>query len=325
MKKCEVCRTNIPPEFQNLLCGQCYDKQVAENNIKEAEEKESRKKMGLEPEPPKEENIEESTKTSSDPTQADSSDKTAIKEGSHGIRDPDYRENPEMEDKPQWEANIVQFANSNLLLWTPTRMMYTYIKNYLMRIVLEHPQYPKFIWKPTVVDVGCGSGVGANIISQEADMVWGIDKNKTSIRFATEAFERQKNGIYYSSQLTFDHIDILEDTREYLKFDYVICIEIIEHIYDYKKFLYTIIKKFRKKTKEGETQFFISTPNRNHKTIAKDHPKNIYHVREWTAEEFFDVLSEYFEKVQLMSAKGEPTERSTEHTPILAQCSVPKI
>ena len=316
-KKCEVCLKDIPSSFQNLLCGECYDKQVGENEQRLADEQESRDKMGLDPVPSQEANL---------------SDKSATNNDSHGIKDPNYKENPQMDDKPQWEANIVQFAKSSLLLWKATRYMYTYIKDYMMRRSMEHPQYPKLLWKPTVVDVGCGSGVGANVLSQEADFVWGIDKNKKSIAFAKEAFERQKNGIYYSAQLTFDNIDILEDTREYLKFDIVVCIEIIEHIYDYKKFLYTIIKKFAKKTQEGRydipgavTEFFISTPNRNNKTIMKDKPQNKYHVREFTQEEFIAVLSDYFGRVEIMNAKGEPVGDKTDHTPILARCSLPKI
>ena len=166
-----------------------------------------------------------------------------------GITNPDYKENPQMEDKEQWMANISQFKASGVLLWKDTRWMYTYIKDYCLARVQRHPQYPKFIWKPKIVDVGCGSGIGSNVLSQEADFVWGIDKNSTSVKFAKEAFERVKNGIYYSSQLTYDNIDIMEDNRETMKFDVVVAIEIIEHISDHKGFLERIIKKFDKDRK----------------------------------------------------------------------------
>ena len=244
----------------------------------------------------------------------------------NGITDPNYKENPEMEDKPQWEANIVQFAKSGILLWMPTKWMYTYVKDYMLEKVMEHPQYPKFIWKPKVVDVGSGIGVGANILSQEADFVWGIDKNEASVKFAQQAFTRVKNNIYYSSQVTFDHMDILEDTREFLKFDIVVAIEIIEHIYDYKLFLETLIKKFDKR-KEGyeATEYFISTPNRNNKNILNDHPQNKYHVREHTMEEFVALLSDYFNKIEIMNAKGVPVGDKLDHTPIIAKVSGAKI
>jgi len=186
--------------------------------------------------------------------------------------------------------------------------MYTYIKDYCIEKIKEHPQYPKYLWKPKIVDVGCGSGCGSNVMSQEADFVWGIDKDPESIAFAKEVFTRVKNGLYYSSQVSFDRIDIIEDTREFMEFDIVVAIEIIEHIYDYKKFLYNITTKFAKKIKD-------------------DQPHNKWHVREWTGNEFYNVLSEYFNDIEFLTAKGVPINdpKTTTHTPLLAICRNPKI
>lgn len=297
-KKCEKCSKEIPEDYQNLLCDDCYTKQVTENErLKEQE------RLAKEAE-----------------------DKRIAEAGYNvnGITDPLYKENPEMEDKNQVLANLVQFTHSGKLLWGDTRNMYEYIKNWCMGRTLEHPQYPKYIWRPTIVDVGCGSGVGSNVLSQEADMVWGIDKNKLSIDFAKEAFTRVKNGIYYSSQVSFDQIDILEDRWEFMKMEVVVAIEIIEHIFDYKKFLEALITKFDTRNKDWPTTYFISTPNRNSPTIQKDHPKNKYHVREWTSFEFYNVLSEYFNDVKLLNQTGDELSIDTDVTPILAKCTNPK-
>ena len=313
---CQICKTEIPEDYQNLLCDEDYKKQEKENEQRLADEEEDRDKLALNPKEP----IKATQKPSESVTEA----------SKNGITDPNYTENPEMEDKPQWEANIVQFSKSDLLLWKATRWMYTYIKDSMLLKIQEHPQYPKFIWKPKVVDVGCGMGVGSNVLSLEADFVWGIDKNEKSIKFAQEAFTRVKNGIYYSSQVTFDHMDILKDTREFLKFDVVVAIEIIEHIYDYKLFLETLIKKFDKR-KEGyeATEYFISTPNRNNRNIKNDKPHNKYHCREWTSFEYLAILKEYFEQVDFFNSKGEPIPKdeyeTTTHTPLIAKCSLPKL
>jgi len=172
-----------------------------------------------------------------------------------------------------------------------------------------------------VVDVGCGIGAGANYISQEASFVWGIDKNEKSVKFAKEAFERVKNGIYYSAQVTFDHIDIMEDTRDFQKFDVIVAVEVVEHLKDHNKFLRRIIDKLAK----PEAVFFISTPNRNNKSIRKDRPYNQYHVKEFTSGEFVTVLRRYFTNVELMSAAGIPIPieeyETTTHTPLLSMCS----
>lgn len=243
-----------------------------------------------------------------------------------GITNIDYQENPEAPDKEQWETNFALFQKHKKLIWYHPRAMYNFIKDYCQRKVMEHPQYPQFIWKPKIVDVGCGIGVGSNILSQEADFVWGIDKNKNSILFAKEAFTREKNGIYYSSQLTFDVIDIMKDNREFMKFDIVVAIEVIEHIYDTHAFLEILIKKFDKKDKNEPTEYFFSTPNRNSPTLNKNKPNNPYHVREWTKKEFHDLLSKYFEKIEFFTWRGEPNPNlNSDDTPILTKCSLAKI
>jgi 2-polyprenyl-3-methyl-5-hydroxy-6-metoxy-1,4-benzoquinol methylase len=274
MKICERCGKEIPEEYGNLLCDDCY------------------KKLEI----------------------------PDIKISDSCISDPNYKENPEMEDKEQWKTNVSLFEKNNVLLWNPTRYMYTFIKNYCIEMVKSNPQYPKFIWKPNIIDIGCGSGVGTNILSQEANFVWGIDKNKKSIDFAKEAFTREKNGIYYLAQETFDHIDLITDTRDMMKFDVVVMIEVIEHIADCTGFLQTVIRKF---DNGGDTEYFISTPNRNNDSISKDRPKNVYHVREWRSEEFYEMLSKLFKEVKFYNAKGEPIEGySTNHTPLLAKCKL---
>ena len=300
---CENCKKQIPDDFVNPLCWDCY------NKLEEAKKKPSNQEDGFE-------------KVDTVPVTA-----------KNGITEPTYIERPEAEDKEQWRTNIRLFEKHKKLLWNPTRNMYTFIKDYNLNKIIKHVQYPKFIWKPKIVDVGCGCGVGSNVLSLEADFVWGIDKNEDSIKFAKEAFERIKNQIYYSAQVTFDVIDILKDTRQFALFDQVVAIEIIEHIDDYKGFLQSIIR-FEKKDKHGNavavdpTEYFISTPNRNNKYISKFGPRNRYHVREWTSGEFYNVLNEFFQNIYFYNSKGEeiPKEeyQTTEHTPILARVSIPR-
>lgn len=308
MKTCSICKKEIPEDFINPLCLDCYGEIEKENARKQALEEEERQKT-------------EKVST----TEPATPEQPVLSERS-GITNPDYQENPEMEDKEQWKTNFALFERHGVMIWKPTRQIYTYIKNYCLEKIKLHPQFPKFIWRPKIVDVGCGTGVGSNVLSQETDFVWGIDKNHKTIMFAKECFERIKNNIYYSGQVSFDEIDIMVDTREFLKFDLVVAVEIIEHIDDYKKFLTTLIQKFDKKKGGYEaTEYFISTPNRNNKHIRKDKPYNQFHVREWSSEEFWDVLSEFFNNIEFFAADGKPTEKSSEHTPLLARTSLPKI
>jgi 2-polyprenyl-3-methyl-5-hydroxy-6-metoxy-1,4-benzoquinol methylase len=333
---CETCGKTIPEEFVNKICLDCYKTQAEENEKAKQESETERLKeekkfeaQGHKKEPEvsvKEERGEESPSNGS-------------LKAKFGILDPNYTENPEMEDKNQILANLGQFIHTHneenkkkgILLWHDARYMYNFIRDRSIARLKSHPQFPKQIWKPHTVDVGCGSGVGSNVLSQESHITWGIDKNVWSIEFAQEAFTRERNNIYYSGQLTFDVFDPLEDSRQVGQFDHIVAIEIVEHIYDTDRFLRSLVR-FARKDRKGSyrtpvppSEFFISSPNRNSPKISKEKPKNPYHVREWTSQEFLGLLREYFEEVELRNVKGEPVPEDTDTTPMLAICRLPKV
>lgn len=236
-----------------------------------------------------------------------------IKKKDSTITAENYQENPQCDysHMNQYLRNTEMFRKCGRILYAPTRQMYEHIKNYCIDFVKNNPQYPKFVWKPKIADVGCGGGFGSNIMSQEADFVWGIDTDRNSIAWAKEVFTRNKNNIYYTPQVSFDIIDILDEPREIQAFDIVACIEVIEHIEDYQKVL-NFLKRLCKKDKQGNyiqhpdsTKVFISCPNRNSPKIGKDHPKNPRHVREWTPPELYGILEKNFKHVVLMNVLGE--------------------
>lgn len=341
---CSICKTDIPDDFKQPICMKCY-RTMEEQNKKAKEEiltKEKKKpeaSTNVKNIPDTEPIIaSEVSPGTQEGGKVSNSGLIPISLGCFGIIAAKYEENPEMDDKDQVLANLAQFIYTHnaekkakgKLLWYPTRNMYNYVRNYCIQKIISHPQYPKHIWKPKIVDIGCGSGVGSNVLSIEADFVWGIDKNEWSIEFAKEAFTREKNGIYYNSQVTFDVIDIMKDNREFMKFDLVVAVEIIEHIHNTYDFLKNLIQFTRRNKQgdchiEGATEFFISSPNRNSPKIQKDKPKNPYHVREWTSEEFYALLSHYFEQVKFMDNKGQPIDKSCKDDIIFAHCVYPKI
>lgn len=346
-KKCERCEAPLPDDFGNLLCFEHYQMLIKENEEREKEVAEQQQGEVLK-------NPQAATHPSNTEGHSPVSGETGVSgheeepplhtpcdHSNCGIQDPNYQENPEADDKDQILANLAQFIythrdkehpkgrKNGILLYYPQRNMYNYIKNYCMKRAMAHPQYPKYLWKPKIVDVGSGSGVGANVLSQEADFVWGIDKNSFSVEFAKEAFTREKNGIYYTPQVTFDEIDIMKDDRQFMAFDIVVAIEVAEHIADIHGFL-TQLKRFTKRGKKGEvirewgTEFFISTPNRNSPKIRKDRPENVFHVREHTSQEFLALLRNHFENVEIMDDKGVPQPEDTQAQIIFAKCSCPK-
>ncbi|MBI4136919.1 class I SAM-dependent methyltransferase [Candidatus Roizmanbacteria bacterium] len=310
MKQCDPCGKEIPEEYLNLLCDECYHKLEIENErLKGLAEEDKFKQEAIETVVVSPLEVIPEEQKLHDPI----------------ISDPAYIENPEKEDKPQWEANLQCFLKTGVFLWHPTRDMYTFIKDYCMTKVLAHPQYPKYIWRPKIVDVGCGTGVGSNILSQEADFVWGIDKNEKTVALAKQLFTRVKNGIYYSGECQFDCIDFIKDNRTFMKFDVVVSIEVFEHIDDWRTFLTNLIQRFDNRSAEVPTEYFLSTPNRNNRHIRKEKPYNPFHVREVTQEEFHAALSQYFNKIEFFNSKGEPVGDRNDHTPLLAKASGPKI
>lgn len=252
------------------------------------------------------------------------------------ILEPDYTEHPERDykDENQWLRNVDMYRRTKTeVLYPTTRKMYEYIRDSVIDIVKAHPQYPKFIWKPKIIDVGCGGGIGTNILSQEADFAWGIDIAEPSVRFAQLMFTRHKNNVYYNPQLTFEVVDIRNDTREIMAFDMVVCIEVIEHIADYNVVL-NFIKKLCKKDKAGNyleppnsTICYISTPNRRqlvaHSGKSQKRPANRRHVREWNPEELYGILTKHFKYVLLRDPDGVPQELDTMCPHLLFQCEVP--
>lgn len=171
-----------------------------------------------------------------------------------------------------------------------------------------------------VLDAGCGIGIGTNILGREAVGAWGIDKFERNVSVAKQLYENMK--------IKFDQVDLVNPpSRPFATFDVICCIEVIEHIEDYEKALQTLKSFFDPKRK---TILFISSPNRNNDNLSKEQPKNLQHVREWQAGEFYEILTKHFGSVVMYSgekvsefSQEETVDGSTKDTPILAKVELP--
>jgi 2-polyprenyl-3-methyl-5-hydroxy-6-metoxy-1,4-benzoquinol methylase len=224
-----------------------------------------------------------------------------------------------------------RFKGTGLVMPEAQRTIYTAIRDKFIEDVKSWRGYPKQIHKPTVVDVGCGCGVGSNILSQEAQFVWGIDTNEESITYARQMFERQPNNIYYTPQVTFDRIDVMEEPREVMHFDYVVCVEVIEHIpSDQADNLVKFLNRFVKKNKNGSwvndesrTKIYVTSPNRNSPLIQKETPRNEHHCYEATAGELYEYFTKHYQAVTVYNKNLEPQELNTEETPLVFKLEMP--
>lgn len=106
-------------------------------------------------------------------------------------------------------------------------------------------------------------------------------------------------------------------------FDLVVAIDVIEHLRDFVGFLQFCCK--------CAPRAILTTPNRQ-RGAQSDHagpPQYIYHVREWSAGEFYWVLRCFYRSVKLYAMPDvnvpgvKPIIITSRMTPLIADCSEP--
>lgn len=248
------------------------------------------------------------------------------------IRLPDeYTERDAVSEIDMVSRMYDRFKNTGVVMPESQRKLYANISQQFVEDVKRWRGYPKQIHMPTVVDVGCGVGIGSNILSQEAQFVWGIDINEDSINLARQLFTRDQNHIYYTPQLTFDVVNILSDNRDFMYFDYVVCIEVIEHIPRTQATdLLKALNRFVKRNKQGalvtddsRTKIYLSTPNRNNPDIQDTTPRNEHHYYEASAGEMYEFLTQHYRHVTVLNEDMQPKDLDTTDTPLLFKLEVP--
>jgi 2-polyprenyl-3-methyl-5-hydroxy-6-metoxy-1,4-benzoquinol methylase len=126
-----------------------------------------------------------------------------------------------------------------------------------------------------VLDVGSGLGYGLNILSIKAKEINGIDID-------SKAFNHCQNTIVGRNP-KLNHLSIYDGYNLPFSdecFDIVTCVDVIEHVENYDK----LIAEMLRVSKRG---VFLSTPNRRPEYTNPDGtPKNYWHLREWSFQEF---------------------------------------
>jgi SAM-dependent methyltransferase len=90
-------------------------------------------------------------------------------------------------------------------------------------------------------------------------------------------------------------------------FDVVVCLEVVEHLRNPNGFLERVGEVL---TKDGV--LIVSTPNRtiiNPGASLKDKPKNKFHLREYSREDFEALLKQFFDEVELFGLFNPQADR----------------
>jgi ubiquinone/menaquinone biosynthesis C-methylase UbiE len=162
------------------------------------------------------------------------------------------------------------------------------------KIFIEHrARYEfalKFVNSTVVLDIACGVGYGAKILSSAAKKVTACDIHPESIEYAK---------VKHSSQ----NIEYCVGDATHLQFpagsfDILVSFETIEHIPEYKKAL----SEFHRVLKTGGI-LILSSPNLN--TSTRD---NKFHFKEFTKAELGNELSDSFTNLRFYCQKAMPED-----------------
>jgi SAM-dependent methyltransferase len=129
-----------------------------------------------------------------------------------------------------------------------------------------------------VLDLGCGVGYGAGLMTPIASSVHGIDISEDAIETARATYPAA----------TFEVADLFSAT--YPQVDVVTCFEVLEHVKDPE----ALIDRASRALVPGGT-LLASTPNADH--WLSGYSGNPFHLKEMSWSELEGVLSPYFSTV----------------------------
>lgn len=140
-----------------------------------------------------------------------------------------------------------------------------------------------------VADLGCGAGYGAAELAKTASSVAGFDIAPEAVEFAASEYRIPTLSFHIASAESIPEPDGA--------FDLVVSFEVIEHLEDSE----ALVREARRLV-SNNGQFVVSTPNRDYYAESRSESgPNPFHVREFTLEEFRELLSRHFPYVKLFT------------------------
>lgn len=150
------------------------------------------------------------------------------------------------------------------------------------RYAYEYVQ--QFVTNKIVIDVGCGTGYGCEILAQKAKRVYGIDYDNEAINYCKKNFATP-NIIFI--KMDANSLDFAK------KFDIAVTFQVIEHMSNLSNFVQQL-----KRVVKQNGMIFISTPNV--KQPQKDKRANPFHLNEMNHTEFQKLMSDNFSSFEIL-------------------------
>lgn len=137
-----------------------------------------------------------------------------------------------------------------------------------------------------LLDIGCGEGRGLTYLRDRVNSYTGIDKIAEVLNALKQDYPNDR-----FLQMNIPPFKGLEDNT----FDTAVSFQVIEHIEEDEQY----IKEIHRVLKPGGTAI-LSTPN-----IKMSLTRNPWHVREYTHQEFEELLSRHFSEVECLGVYGD--------------------
>ncbi|GAB6099811.1 hypothetical protein JCM16358_16900 [Halanaerocella petrolearia] len=170
-------------------------------------------------------------------------------------------------------------------------------------LLVEHIARYKFASDYTqgrVLDFSCGVGYGAEVLlamGEGIEEVVGVDVDEESIKYARDHYK------YPWTKFMLGEATDLELVEKVGQFDTIVSMETVEHIKDDYKFITNLRKLLRK-----DGTLIISTPFGRGRDVECSNP---YHYRQYTEEEFRELLSP-FSEVEIFCQRDSEIEKPKE-------------
>lgn len=162
---------------------------------------------------------------------------------------------------------------------------------YLMHIASY--EYAKgYSTNKTVLDYGCGTGYGTNILAKDAISVTGVDISDETINYAQSNFS--------SKNTNFLKIENEKLPFEDNSFDLVTSFQVIEHVFHLKNYLHEI-----KRVLKPGGLLLITTPDKETRLFSIQNPWNYFHITEFSSYSLNKILSRDFTNTKLLKIGGE--------------------